>query len=52
MTDRQDIIDELNEALANLTAAATPEIVTPDPPELIPAVNVDGSRWDLGQCME
>ena len=54
VTDRQDIIEELNEALANLTAAATPEIVTPepprviDPPEPIPAVNVDGSRWDLG----
>ena len=54
VTDRQDIIDELNEALANLTAAATPEIVTPepprviDPPEPIPAVNVDGSRWDPG----
>ena len=47
--DRQDIIDELNDALANLTAAVTPEpprVI--DPPEPIPAVNVDESRRDPG----
>ena len=53
LTDRPDIVMLLNEASENITVAATPAPVTPEPPspidpqEPIITINDDDTRWTL-----